>query len=404
MATIGPFVQMLAFLAYFGSLMTNSRKPPNSDQTTDTATLRAIDASINRATEGLRVVEDFVRFSLDDEHLVRLAKLLRHDLTAACAVWPADLLHAARETERDVGTQITTQSEGARTDAEGICAASFQRLKQSLRSLEEFGKLACPQVAAKLEAIRYRTYTLERCVTIATESRKRLQDVRLCVLIGGQATEAAFAQLVGELLAAGVSMIQLRDKRLADAELVARGRMLVEMVRQQANEAAQHSAEPSPGPSLGGRGNSPIPFVIINDRPDVATAVQADGVHLGQDDMGVKDARAVIGPHRLVGVSTHSIEQARTAMVDGANYLGVGPTFPSTTKAFDQFPGLDLLRQVASEISLPAFAIGGIDADNLPEVLETGITRVAVSGAVTKTTDPTEAAGGLLRILQSHAG
>jgi thiamine-phosphate pyrophosphorylase len=103
---------------------------------------------------------------------------------------------------------------------------------------------------------------------------------------------------------------------------------------------------------------------------------------LGQDELAVKEARAILGPGPMIGMSTHSIEQARQAVLDGASYLGVGPTFPGETKAFDRFPGLDLLREVAAEIRLPAFAIGGIQAENLPEVLATGIGRVAVAGAI----------------------
>lgn len=358
--------------------MTSHSKPPNTAQQFDTATLRAIDASINRATEGLRVVEDFVRFSLDDAHLSELAKSLRHDLANACAAWPVAELHAARETRCDVGTQIATDGEAHRSDAAGVCAASFQRVKQSLRSLEEFSKLARPNVAASLEAIRYRTYTLERCTTIAIDSRNRLELARLCVLVDGRASETEFTKLVGELIAAGTTVIQLRDKRLTDTELSARARLLVSLTHE------SHT------------------LAIINDRPDIAAAVHADGVHLGQDDLCVKEARAIVGPRRLIGVSAHSIEQAREAVLDGANYLGVGPTFPSTTKTFDRFPGLELLRQVAEEISLPAFAIGGIDTENLVDALATGIGRVAVSGAVVRAAKPADAVGRLLQVIQSQ--
>jgi thiamine-phosphate pyrophosphorylase len=89
-----------------------------------------------------------------------------------------------------------------------------------------------------------------------------------------------------------------------------------------------------------------------------------------------------------VGVSTHSIEQAREAVLEGANYIGCGPTFPSTTKDFGRFAGVEFLTQVASEISLPAFAIGGITLDNLPQVRATGFQRVAVQGAIAATEDP----------------
>jgi thiamine-phosphate pyrophosphorylase len=117
----------------------------------------------------------------------------------------------------------------------------------------------------------------------------------------------------------------------------------------------------------------------------------ADGVHVGQEELSVKDARAIVGPQALIGMSTHNIEQARRAVLDGANYIGVGPTFPSDTKKFDSFTGLDFVRAVAAEISLPAFAIGGITLENVQQVVEAGIRRVAVSGAVVNAVDPTSA-------------
>ena len=96
----------------------------------------------------------------------------------------------------------------------------------------------------------------------------------------------------------------------------------------------------------------------------------------------------VLGPGKLVGVSTHNIDQARQAVCDGADYIGIGPTFPSGTKSFDYFPGLDFLREVAAEITLPAFAIGGIDLTNVSQVAAAGIHRVAVSGCVNQASDP----------------
>ncbi len=351
-----------------------------SSQSFDTATLRVIDASINRTTEGLRVIEDYVRFVLDDVHLTSITKNIRHDLISLCMLWSYADLHATRDTRHDVGTHITTESEIFREDPWSVCTANFQRVKQSLRSLEEFGKLARsekrhPKTTTTFETIRYRTYTLERCITIATVSQAQLASTWLCVLIDGQPDGDAFVTLVDQLLTADVHMIQLRDKQLPDDQLVDRGIRLVERTR-------AHQA-----------------LAIINDRPDLAVAVHADGVHLGQEDLKVKDARAILGPRQLIGISIHSIEQAREAVLDGANYLGVGPTFPSATKDFTSFPGLKLLRQVAAEISLPAFAIGGINSSSAADVLATGISRIAVSQAVVAAAQPTAEARNLLAIL-----
>ncbi len=331
-------------------------------------TTRILDASANRAAEGLRVVEDYVRFVLDDSHLTQLLKQLRHDLARTYSEIPHTHRCAARDTQHDVGTEISTAAELQRTDAWEVCLASFERSKQSLRSLEEFSKVASPELAGRFETQRYRLYTLEKAIGITHNSRSRLSNTNLCVLIDGQASPEEFQQLVQQLVDAGVGMIQLRDDRLTDRQLVERAKMLL----------------------------ATAPLAIVNNRPDIAAAANADGVHLGQDDLSVKAARTLLGPRKLIGVSTHSIEQARRAVLDGADYLGAGPTFPSTTKSFDQFPGLDYLREVAAEIRLPTFAIGGIQTKNLPQVLEAGVTRIAVSGAG-------EVASELLKILRDAA-
>lgn len=337
--------------------------------------LRILDAAANRAVEGLRVVEDFTRFVLDDGHLTRLLKELRHDLADTINTLPRNDRHAMRDTQQDVGTAISTPTETARTDAVDVCEASCERVKQSLRSLEEFSKVVAPDAAFRFEALRYRWYTLEKALTLT--SRSRLSDVKLCVLIDGTFTTEKMHQLID----AGVCMIQLRDKSLDDRELFMRAQLLCDIAR-----------------SLRQDGGA-MCLVIINDRPDIAAAANADGVHLGQEDLPVREARRILGPRKIIGVSTHNIEQARAAVLDGANYLGVGPTFPSTTKAFDAFPGTALLKQVAEEISLPAFAIGGITLENLPEVLATGINRVAVSGAISRADEPGEVARAFLNQL-----
>jgi thiamine-phosphate pyrophosphorylase len=346
----------------------------------ETSPLRIVDAALNRAGEGLRVVEDFVRFVLDDPFLTRQMKELRHELGKAAAAIRADDRHAMRDTVADVGTQIAIDSERCRGDAWDVCAASLKRTEQALRSLEEFGKLADitidAEFARRCEAIRYRLYTLEKAIDVGRTSRQRLQQTRLCVLVDARDSAADFERLVRELVEADVGMIQLRDKQLDDRELVAPARSLRELTR-------------------GTR-----TLAIINDRADVAAIVGADGVHLGQEDLSVKDARAVVGARMLVGVSTHNLGQARQAVLDGANYLGAGPTFLSQTKAFDELAGLEYLRKVAAEIRLPTFAIGGITADNLPEVLTAGVSRVAVGAAVTDARKPGVAVRDLLVMLE----
>jgi thiamine-phosphate pyrophosphorylase len=228
-----------------------------------------------------------------------------------------------------------------------------------------------------VESLRYRCYTLEKAFDATRRGKQRLADAALYVLVDGGASLDDFSERVSALVQAEVSIIQLRDKTLSDRELLGRARRLRELTT-----------------------GSPTLFVM-NDRADLAALAQADGVHVGQDDLSVYDAQRIIGPEGLVGVSTHSLDQARNAVLDGAHYLGVGPTFPSTTKRFDHFTGLDFLRSVAAEISLPAFAIGGVDHHNVGQVREAGFSRVAVSGAVWKADDCGAAARSLIGLLRS---
>ena len=331
------------------------------------ARLRILDAAGNRAGEAVRVIEDFARFGLDDRHLAGECKALRHALTSALPIFPTAQRHAARETRADVGTTLSLESERQRADLRAVVGASFKRLEQALRSLEEYAKASSAPAAAALEQLRYRTYTLERAIDITADSLDRLADARLYVLVDGRESADALARCVDTLVAAGVDVIQLRDKRLADRDLLARA----QVVRRQT------------------RGTKTL--FIMNDRPDLARLAGADGVHVGQEELKVKEARTIVGPGALVGVSTHSLEQAREAVLDGANYIGVGPVFPSVTKQFAQFPGLELLRAVSAEIRLPAFAIGGICAANVDQVRACGFSRIAVSGAVTASLTPAHA-------------
>lgn len=324
---------------------------------------RILDANANRGIEGLRVVEEYVRFVLDDAHLTRLLKQLRHDLASTLAKLPEATRQASRDTAQDVGTSIATTAEYERRDLAHVVAANQKRVEQSLRSLEEFAKLIDANVAQEFEALRYRAYTLAKALNGTEQARARLTDASLYVLVDGRSSTDEFTAIARELVDAGVDIIQFRDKALGDKPLLERARQLRALTW----------------------GTKTL--FVMNDRPDLAVLSRADGVHVGQEELSVKDVRAIVGTRMLVGVSTHSIEQARAAVLAGASYIGCGPTFPSTTKSFDAFPGLDYLHQVAAEIQLPAFAIGGITDKNLSTVLATGIRRVALRGQLLNSTD-----------------
>jgi thiamine-phosphate pyrophosphorylase len=334
---------------------------------------RILDASANRAREGLRVVEDYVRFVLDDPGLTRRLKEVRHRLAEAERGLEASLLLGSRDTREDVGTHIMTPSEQVRENPRAVLAANFKRIAEALRSLEEYTKLVDIWLAGRFEVLRYDIYTLEKMTLTAMSSCKALGEARLMVLVGGLPTLGELTWIVEEALAGGADVIQLREKGVADRELLGRARE----VR-----------------ILTARARVPL---IVNDRVDLARLAGCDGAHLGQDDLSVRDARRILGPASHIGVSTHDRAQLDEAILAGASYLGVGPVFPSPTKEFSEpeLAGLALVRLAAETTRLPWFAIGGINEDNLESVLAAGAQRIAVSSAVVRARAPRRAVARL---------
>jgi thiamine-phosphate pyrophosphorylase len=245
---------------------------------------------------------------------------------------------------------------------------NFKRLQEALRSIEEYGKQYGGDFARRIEALRYRVYTVERVGLAGSPLRDRIAAARLYVLLTGSQCTSSHDWTIRESAAGGAMVFQLREKGLADSDLLERAKAVRKWTRETQT------------------------LFVVNDRPDIARLADADGVHLGQDDLPVAAARKIVGPDMLIGVSTHDAGQIRRAVLDGADYLGVGPVFPSTTKSFDAFPGLAFVREAATLTSLPCFALGGITPANVGDVLAAGLTRVAVASAITTSDDPQMAA------------
>ena len=332
---------------------------------------RALDASANRAAEALRVVEDVVRFVLDDQHLTTLAKNLRHDLACLLATDISAGRLRMRDVGGDVGAELSAAAALPRTSVSDLLAANAARGEQALRSLQELSLVVAPALAGGFERLRYRLYALERMALGTARAGELLQGIRLCVLVDGCESPAAFTRRVESLVEAGVRLVQIRDKALTTPHLVAR-----------TEEALRIARRHPPGHVL----------VVVNDRADIAAATRAAGVHTGSEDLPLDLVRRVVGPDCLLGRTAHTVEEAREAVRAGADYLGVGPCFPSATKAFAEFAPPRFLETVAREIALPTFAIGGITLDGLAAVAALGLSRVAVASAITAAADPARAA------------
>ncbi|MGO9974420.1 MAG: thiamine phosphate synthase [Solirubrobacteraceae bacterium] len=177
-------------------------------------------------------------------------------------------------------------------------------------------------------------------------------------------------------LAGGVDIVQLRMKSAPD-------RRILTVARRYADACAEHRA-----------------LLVINDRPDLAIKASAAGVHLGQSDMALARARELVGPGRLIGLSTHTRQQIEAASTSDADYIGVGPVYATPTKPAAEPVGVELVRYAAMHASRPFFAIGGIDLANVASVAAAGAHGIAVIRALTEAPDPQEAAERLRSALQ----
>jgi thiamine-phosphate pyrophosphorylase len=204
------------------------------------------------------------------------------------------------------------------------------------------------------------------------DRRRHLRDARLYFV----ADRAGLARALDGALAGGVDLFQLRDKEASDDELL----------------GAAHDARE--------RCHAAGALFLLNDRPDLAAACGADGVHVGQDDMPVAHAREIVGPDVIVGLSTHSMQQAQAGSKSGADYIAVGPVHATPTKEGRPAIGVEPVRYAAAHVTVPWFAIGGIDTTTVAAVVRAGARRVVVVRAIADADDPEAAA----RALRAAAG
>ncbi len=208
----------------------------------------------------------------------------------------------------------------------------------------------------------------------ALDRRARLSEARLYLVCDAHPGGRDLLNVLEAALAGGADIVQLREKQMSDEALTA-------LARQATALCHEHDA-----------------LLIVNDRPHVALAAGADGVHVGQDDMPLNEVRALVGEEMLIGLSTHAPEEIDAATQ--ADYLGVGPVHATPTKPGRPAVGLKLVRYAAQRAPRPFFAIGGIDAENIDDVLAAGAKRVAVVRAIAQAADPERAARALREALE----
>jgi len=198
----------------------------------------------------------------------------------------------------------------------------------------------------------------------------------LCFITDHNTGGLSFLDMTQAVLRAGAGWVQYRNKNASRLKVYEEAIKLKDL-------AGKHNA-----------------VFIVNDYSDIALAVDADGVHLGQDDLPVKEARKILGKGKIIGVSTHCIEQALEAEQAGADYIGFGPVFHTSTKDAGNPRGTVLLGEIKNKVSIPVVAIGGINLENIHSILETGVDAVAVASAILKG-DIEENAGRFMEIIKA---
>jgi thiamine-phosphate pyrophosphorylase len=331
------------------------------------AVWRILDANFDRAREGLRIIEEWCRFALDDTHMANECKQMRQEL----GQWHTPEIRSARNTAGDVGTALSHPNEEHRAGIEQLLQANLCRVQEALRVLEEYGKLYSATMGSGCKQMRYRVYTLESNL-LAYNRQQLLKNARLYLVT---APAPDLLARVEAALAGGLTLVQYRDKQNNDVD-----RMM--MAQQMCQLCHQYGA-----------------LFILNDRVDLALAVGADGVHLGQQDVSVALARQILGSQKIVGKSTTNPEEMALALQEGADYIGVGPVYETPTKAGKAAAGLEYVRHAAKHATVPWFAIGGIDSSNIDDVLAAGAPAIAIVRAIMSAENPTHAVQFCLSLL-----
>lgn len=305
---------------------------------------RIIDANINRASEGIRVIEDICRFILEDKPLTEALRVVRHDIRKTYKV---DELVKYRESLNDIGLNISNSTEiDKKENINDLLISNFKRAEEAIRSIEESLKIIGNYSESKIyESIRFRVYDLEKKVSF---KRNIFNNDIYCITCEELSNGRSNIEVVKEMIDSGIKVIQYREKKKSKKEKYIECLSIRKMTE-----------------AYG------VTF-IVNDDLDIALLVGADGIHLGQDDIPVEEVRKISG-NMIIGLSTHNTCQAKKALELKPDYIGVGPIFKTSTKENPEHcEGLSYLKWVSENIDIPHVAIGGINESNILDVKNNG--------------------------------
>jgi thiamine-phosphate pyrophosphorylase len=342
--------------------------------------LRIIDANINRIGEGLRVLEEFARLSLNDAGLTGRLKNMRHKALHIDADLQQRLI-GARDAAGDVGAGMAAAGDERRRDPAATIIANARRVQESLRVLEEIAKEPETGLESKgYEKARFELYAIEKELLLKMlrqDKIKRLTGLYVIIDVGFLKGRSPL-KAAGAAIEGGAKVLQLRDKRDSRRSFFRVALELQKLCKQ--NDV----------------------LFIVNDSLEVALAAYADGLNVGQEDLPVAEARRLLPIDKVLGASASTIEEARAAQAAGADYLGVGSIFATATKTDVEVVGLGRIREIKKAVNLPIVAIGGINKDNIGDVMKAGADAAAVISAVMGASDIGKATRQLVEIIEGE--
>jgi len=321
---------------------------------------RIIDVNLNRLTEGMRVIEDIVRFKFDDKITVNTIRKLKQKLRQIMGEMRKKVIFS-RKSEQDVGRSATFDKM-KRTNLIDVLTANFKRSQESTRVLEEVFKLNDSQISGLFKSIRFTLYDVEKELA---NTMKPGFDLKLYVIIDIVTVgRKRLTEITKACISGGATMIQLREPK----HTLSRQWLLdaIKIKKAISNQKVK---------------------LIINDRVDIMQAADADGVHLGVHDMPITFARKILGNEKIIGITAQNIIQAKNAENYGADYIGVGAIFPTITKLDAPLIGIDKLKTIVKEAKIPVVAIGGITAQNAKQLFNVRVSGIAVASSVFKDAD-----------------
>ena len=333
-----------------------------------------IDANLDRAREGLRVLEDWARFAVGRKDLVESFKDFRQIL----GKHHLKIYKESRNFINDECRGLSHPEQFKRKDANSIIFSNASRVQEALRVIEEFSKDHNQDLSNISSEIRYEIYNLEIALMDAQSNRTFLNILNENDLYFITHETENLYEKIKNILEGGVKIIQLRFSKGNDSDIL---KFAIKVKELCFNFGA---------------------IFLINDRLDIALACNADGVHLGQNDIDLKSARKILGYSKIIGISASNERDINKAIEGGCDYLGIGPVFFSPTKKEKVPLGIDTLKSLTKNISIPWFAIGGIKEENISLLKENNICKVALITDLINSKNPKEKAIMLIKCLNDE--